>query len=57
MRLVEEVLGAMCMELELRKCAVAHMTQGTIVMDSGIILKSGKELCKLEEEGSTAIWE
>ena len=42
-RLVEEVSGAMGMELGLRKCVVAHMTQGTIVMSGGIALKSGKD--------------
>ncbi len=51
-RMVEEVLGAMGMELGLRKCVVAHMRQGTMVMSGGgggITLKSGKELSELEE--------
>ena len=38
-RVVEEVSGAMGMELGLRKCAVAHMTRGKSVMDGGLKMK------------------
>ena len=49
--MVEVVSGAMGMELGLRKCAVAHMMQGTMVMSRCITLKSDAEISKLEEGG------
>ncbi len=47
--MVEEVSGAMGMELGLRKCAVAHMVRGRKVMEGGIKMESGKEMEELEE--------
>ena len=46
---VEEVSGAMGMELGLRKCAVAHMIRGKKVMDGEIKMESGKEISEIEE--------
>ncbi len=52
-RLVEEVSGAMGMELGLRKCAVAHMVHGVAVMAGGVPLEKEKEkeISELEEGG------
>ena len=36
----------------LRKCAVAHITQGSMVMKGGIALESGTEIRELEEGGA-----
>ena len=51
MRLVEEVSGAMGMELGLKKCAVAHMVHGVAVMAGGVPLEMEKEISELEEGG------
>ena len=49
---VEGVSRALGMELGLRKCAVAHMVQGTEVKRGGKGLKSGEEIRELEEGGT-----
>ena len=55
--MVEEVSGAMGMELGLRKCAVAHMTKGSMEMKGGIALRSDTEIRELEGEVPTSTWE
>ena len=47
--MVEEVSGAMGMELGLRKCALAHLVPGRKVMDGGLKMETGKEIKELEE--------
>ena len=47
--MVEEVSGAMGMELGLRKCTVAHLIRGRKVMDGGLKMETGKEIKELEE--------
>ncbi len=46
---VENVSGAMGMELGIRKCAVAHMIGGKEVMRGGVPLKARREVRELEK--------
>ena len=55
-KVVENVSGAMGMELGIRECAVAHMIRGSEEMRGGIALGSGTEIRELEEEMPTVTW-
>ncbi len=46
---VENVSGAMGVELGLKKCAVAHMVGGKEAVKGGVALKAGREVRELEK--------